>query len=233
VQDERPPHRAVLFDLFDTLCSIDESVYLAGKAEEARLLDVDQEPFVRAWIAAGDDAQKGVLPDLPARVRQTAATLGRRPDDDIVRRIEQVEIEALSAGTALYPDTLPTLAAVRRHPGLKVGLVSNASSAAESLFDRLGLPPFFDRAIFSFRVGAVKPDPRIYLAACAQLEVPPDACLFVGDGNGRELDGAKSLGMDAVRIERPPTLNPYRKEPSRVFDASVDDLRRIVSLIRT
>lgn len=233
MREVRTAHRALLFDLFDTLCSIDERVYLAGKAEEARLLEVETEPFVRAWVAAGDDAQKGVLPDLPARVRRAAAVLGRSPDEATVRRIEQVENDALAAGTSLYPDTLPALTAVRRHPGLKVGLVSNASSAAEPLFERLGLPPFFDRAVFSFRVGAVKPDPRIYLAACAELGVAPGDCLFVGDGNACELDGAKALGMEAVRIERPPTLNPYRKEPSRRFDASIDDLRRVVSMIRT
>ena len=40
-----------------------------------------------------------------------------------------------------------------------------------------------------------KPDPRIYELACAAVDTPPAACLYVGDGADRELHGAKSLGM--------------------------------------
>ena len=71
---EHRPHRAVLFDLFDTLCRIDERTYLEGKAEEARLLDLDPETFLRVWVGFGDEAQAGVLPDIAARVRATTST---------------------------------------------------------------------------------------------------------------------------------------------------------------
>jgi FMN phosphatase YigB (HAD superfamily) len=109
-------------------------------------------------------------------------------------------------------------------------LVSNASSPTESLFESLGLRPFFDAVTWSFRVGATKPEPAIYLDACRALATAPSECLFVGDGNARELDGARALGMTAVRIERDFSLGPYRKEESRLFDASIDDLRRLPAL---
>ncbi len=228
----RPAHRAVLFDLFDTLCRIDEEIYLEGKAEEARILGVDRDAFLRAWMALGDRAQTGILADIPARVRRAAEILGLSPDDATVREVASVEVESLTRGTTLYPDVLPTLGAVRALDGLLTGLVSNASSTAKLLFDRLGLAPYFDHGVFSFQVGVVKPHPRIYLSACEALRVDPEACLFVGDGNGHELDGAKALGMETVRIERPVSLGPYRKGESLCFDASVGDLTRVVSLIR-
>ena len=78
----------------------------------------------------------------------------------------------------------------------------------------------------------IKPDPGIYLEACRLLGVAPAACLFVGDGNGRELDGAKGVGMEAVRIERPVSIGRYRREDSVEFDVSVDTLTRIPSLLR-
>jgi len=230
---ERPPHRAILFDLFDTLCRIDEATYLAGKAEEARLLGFDPKAFLDAWIALGDQAQTGVLSDIPARVRAAAGALGRAPDAELIERVARVEVESLTAGTTLYPDVLPTLVAVRRRDGLKVGLVSNASSTATMLFERLELGAYFDATVFSFQVGVVKPQPAIYLQACVDLRVQPDSCLFVGDGNARELDGAKRVGMEAVRIERPVSLGPYRKEESLLFDFSVGDLTQVVSLLRT
>ena len=230
---ERPPHRAILFDLFDTLCRIDETIYLAGKAEEARLLGFDPESFLGAWIALGDQAQTGVLSDIPARVRAAAVALGRVPEASLIARVARVEVDSLTAGTTLYPDVLPTLRAVSGRDGLKVGLVSNASSTATILFERLALGAYFDATVFSFQVGVVKPQPAIYLRACGDLRVPPGSCLFVGDGNARELDGAKAVGMEAVRIERPVSLGPYRKEESLHFDFSVGDLTHVVSLLRS
>jgi Predicted hydrolase (HAD superfamily) len=49
--------------------------------------------------------------------------------------------------------------------------------------------------VLSYRVGIAKPDTRIYELACAAVDTPPAACLYVGDGADRELHGAKSLGM--------------------------------------
>ncbi len=225
-------HRAVLFDLFDTLCRIDEPTYLEGKAEEARLLGLDPEAFLKVWVGLGDEAQTGALPDVAARVRAAAGALGRAPDRALVERVGRVEIDALQDATTLYPDVLPTLRAVRERGDLRVGLVSNASSSAAILFEGLGLRPYFDRTLFSFEVGVVKPHRAIYLRACGDLGVEPGSCLFVGDGNARELDGACDVGMDTVRIVRPAILGPYRKEASVRFDASVEDLTRVLPLIR-
>ena len=74
-------------------------------------------------------------------------------------------------------------------------------------------------------------DPAIYRAASEALGVAPDACVFVGDGNASELDGARAVGMRAVRIERPFSLAAYRKAESRTFDASIGDLRRLADLL--
>ena len=227
-------HRAVLFDLFDTLCRIDESLYLHGKESEARLLGLPLGEFLQAWVAAGDLSQTGVLPDIAARVRHTVAALGAPPpDDETVLRVAGIEESTLLSATSLYPDVPPALAEVRALPGLKIGLVSNASSTAALLFERLGLRPWFDFVLFSFQAGVMKPSAAIYLKASAALGVSPAECLFVGDGNGAELDGAKAVGMEAVRIERPVSLGPYRKRDSVHFDASVPRLTEVVALIRT
>jgi len=62
------------------------------------------------------------------------------------------------------------------------------------------LAPLFDAALFSSRVGLRKPDPRFYALACERLDVQARGCLYVGDGDGRELTGAQAAGMDAVLI---------------------------------
>ncbi|HYS78987.1 MAG TPA: HAD family hydrolase [Candidatus Dormibacteraeota bacterium] len=229
----RGPHRAVLFDLFDTLVRIDSEKYLAGKREAARLLSVPPDRFIEVWIAAGEPAQTGVLPDIAARIRYAARACGAEPDETLVSRMVRLEEEHMTSGSSLYPDVLPTLAALRARPGVKTGLVSNASSTAAMLFERLGLSGYFKEAVFSFRVGVLKPQPEIYLKACEALHVQPAECLFVGDGNGFELDGAGALGMETVRVERPFTAGPFRKGESLTFDATVDDLTRVLTLVRT
>ncbi|MEE9292084.1 MAG: HAD family hydrolase [Acidobacteriota bacterium] len=228
----RGPHRAVLFDLFDTLCRIDEDLYHRGKEREAEILGVDAETFLTAWLDASDAAQIGELPDLEARARHAASALGVNPSADTLHTIVALERETLRSSASLYPDVLPTLEALRAINGIGLALVSNASSPAAMLCESLGLAPYFDPVVFSFRIGVIKPEPGIYLEACRLLDVAPEACLFVGDGNGRELDGAKWVGMEAVRIERPVSIGRYRKEESVEFDLSVDTLTRIPSLLR-
>ncbi|PYT16555.1 MAG: hypothetical protein DMF51_04500 [Acidobacteria bacterium] len=139
----RGPHRAVLFDLFDTLVRIDSGEYLAGKREAAQVLGVPPERFIGAWIAASDQAQTGVLPDIASRIRYAVRACGAEPDEAMVSRVVLMEEQHLTSGSSLYPDVLPTLGALRAHQEVTTGLVSNASSTAALLVERLGLIGYF------------------------------------------------------------------------------------------
>lgn len=141
------------------------------------------------------------------------------------------EERTLQDATALQPDALPALRALARNPALPLALVSNASPTAEALLDSLGLRRYFAATAWSFRVGVLKPDPAIYREACRALGVPPHRCLFVGDGNARELDGARALGMFAVRITRVMSLPSDSALESRAWDVAIDDLRDIEGLL--
>ncbi len=68
--------------------------------------------------------------------------------------------------------------------------------------------PLFDAAVFSCVVKLKKPDPQIYLRACADLRVVPADCLYVGDGSSRELSGAAAVGMHPVLIRAPHEQHP-------------------------
>ncbi len=223
---------AILFDLYDTLCHLDEGSYREGKRRCAIALGLDPERYFEAWIALQDRCQRGKIATLEERIREACALLGREVDPGTVAEVRRKEEEVLLGCASLHPDVLPALRRVRSGPGWRLALVSNASSPARPLLQALGLLPFFDSLIFSFEVGSVKPEPGIYLAACRSLGVPAGRCLFVGDGNGRELEGAMALGMTAVRIERPEVMEAFRKSPSRRWHHCVQDLRRVADLAR-
>ena len=54
---------------------------------------------------------------------------------------------------------------------------------------------WFDASVFSFDIGAAKPDPGIYLEATRRLRVEPGNAVFVGDGADDELVGAERAGL--------------------------------------
>lgn len=54
--------------------------------------------------------------------------------------------------------------------------------------------------MFSSRIGLRKPDPRVYRLASEQLVVEPEDCLYVGDGDSKELSGAAQASMHPVLI---------------------------------
>jgi FMN phosphatase YigB (HAD superfamily) len=89
-----------------------------------------------------------------------------------------------------------------RERGLKVGLLSNAPpgrSSGASASGRWGMDGLFNAQVFSYQVGVLKPDPRMYRAILAALDVPAEQSLFIDDASANVL-GALRAGMGAVRF---------------------------------
>ncbi len=53
-------------------------------------------------------------------------------------------------------------------------------------------------ALLSCEVGLVKPDPAIYALCLEQLGLTGADCLYVGDGSGNELVGARDAGCHTL-----------------------------------
>ncbi len=83
-------------------------------------------------------------------------------------------------GWVPYPDTAPTLAALRR-AGVPVAVVSNIGFDLRPIFDAWGLTDLVDAFVLSYEVGRCKPDPGIFWRACGMLGVDPEEALMVGD----------------------------------------------------
>jgi len=103
------------------------------------------------------------------------------------------------ANFELYEDALPVLEELRS-AGLKLGLVSNTGRNLEAFVVHHRLE--VDVAIGSRAHGYTKPDPTIFRAALARLEVEPAAAAMVGDSLEDDIEGAAAIGMRAVLIDR-------------------------------
>jgi putative hydrolase of the HAD superfamily len=99
----------------------------------------------------------------------------------------------------LYEDALPVLDELRG-AGLKLGLVSNTGRDLEEFVFHHRLE--VDVAIGSRAHGYTKPDPTIFHAALARLEVEPAAAAMVGDSLEDDVEGATALGMRAILVDR-------------------------------
>jgi HAD superfamily hydrolase (TIGR01549 family) len=83
---------------------------------------------------------------------------------------------------------------------LRLGIVANQSEAARERLDRAGIGDLFDHHGLSGFSGLRKPDPRAFLAAAEALDVPPAACIMVGDRIDNDIAPAKMLDMATIQF---------------------------------
>lgn len=84
---------------------------------------------------------------------------------------------------------------------VRVGIISAGLRVkqAEKLV-RLGVLPWLDPGaiFFSDQMGVSKPNPKIYVKACAALKVAPERALYVGDRPATDVTPARAAGMKTV-----------------------------------
>ena len=97
-------------------------------------------------------------------------------------------------------------------PRYKVGILSNAWSDVRKFHNaKFKLNTWVDVAVYSAEIKLLKPDPRIYQFALAQLGVPANACLFVDDALVN-VQAARALGMIGVHCQNTAqTIDEIRK----------------------
>jgi HAD superfamily hydrolase (TIGR01549 family) len=113
--------------------------------------------------------------------------------------VEMTSAWELHENFDLYEDTLPVLEELRRH-GLKLGLVSNTGRDLDEFVRHHRLD--VDAALGSRAHGWTKPHETIFRAVLELLEVAPEAAAMVGDSIEDDVEGARSLGMRAILLDR-------------------------------
>jgi putative hydrolase of the HAD superfamily len=108
--------------------------------------------------------------------------------------------EPLFKTIGLYPHVRETVLALR-DAGLKLGVLSDFPP--ETKLSNLNLSGFWDAVLCSERVGALKPDPAAFRALSAELAVPANRLLYVGNSVRYDIIGAKSAGMKAALVVSP------------------------------
>jgi FMN hydrolase / 5-amino-6-(5-phospho-D-ribitylamino)uracil phosphatase len=97
---------------------------------------------------------------------------------------------------ALYDDVVPGLSALSERFAL--GTVSNGFADLH----KIGISSHFKVSLAAHSFGCAKPDPRIFMAACAALQLLPDQVMYVGDDLALDVLGAQQVGMRGVWMNR-------------------------------
>lgn len=103
----------------------------------------------------------------------------------------------------------------------KLGIVSNWDLSFEGVMERLGVLKYFDVAVCSCRVGAAKPDPRIFEYALEQAGASPSQAWFIGDQAEYDTDPAGALGMKTVLVDYYGKSKPDERGRADVFAPSI------------
>ena len=114
------------------------------------------------------------------------------PEGRRIQDTAQIDIEFFDG----VPETLHRL----KDAGARLGVVTNTHDSTASKrkwFRKVGIDTLWDSFATSCELHLCKPEPGIYLAALAPLDLYPEDTAFVGHA-AAELAGAKSLGMTTV-----------------------------------
>ena len=205
----RPPLRAVLFDLGETLVSEERSWEAWAdwlEVPRARLLAV-----MRTVIEQGDHHRR-IFEIL-------------RPDVDV----EAEEAKRASAGVPsheelydFYPDALGCLATLRA-AGLRVGVAGNQHASVEAWLRRRLEPE--DLIASSGAWGVQKPCPAFFARLIELANESPEAIAYVGDRVDNDVVPAADAGIVTVFVRRGPWGEVHARWPAVArADIRVDDL---------
>lgn len=144
-------------------------------------------------------------------------------DGDFNMAIELYRTFSYPGNYTAYPDAREILPSLRGR-GLQLGLISNFEEWLECLLEELGLLPYLDLVYISGKVGVEKPHPGIFQAALEGAGVEPERAMHVGDSLLSDVEGARSVGITPViidRFHRYPDVDCYR----------ITDLRQLENIL--
>jgi HAD superfamily hydrolase (TIGR01509 family) len=239
--------RAVSFDLFDTLVSVDPArlphLNFNG-ANHRSTLPLLADALAPEYPAATRIEILNTLASQPVRPPFPPEQCREIPDqflfeavlsglgaprythpEILAARLCDIQMEAIAASIHACPGALEVLRALRT-AGFRVALLSNLShaSAIGNLLSKSGLEGLFDATILSENIGFCKPHPAMFRALLEKLNLSPQHIVHIGDDAVADIWGASSFGMRSIWLS--PAARPYpagRHQPTW----TISDLRQL------
>jgi putative hydrolase of the HAD superfamily len=189
-------------------------------------LQVDREEFRQAFYAADDHltethaiAGAGLEETLEAQGERLWRALGLKADNDRIRAIAADFLDGIKGYVERNRQLLVSLKG-----RYDLGIVSNFYGNLDRVCGDLGIRDLFHCIVDSSCEGVLKPDPRIFQAALDRIGISPDEAVFVGDNLGRDMEGAKGVGIPHIWLAG---KDSERAEPCCPGDPVIETLNAI------
>ncbi len=184
------------FDLFHTLVLLEPNP--EREDNEFAILGIPRSEWTRAAMRDYELRATGVLRDPEEIVACMVRNTGVSADAVTVKRIlEARKRRYRRTFSVIRPSILAAIATLHAR-GKRLVLVSNADVLDSLYWEGSPLSRFFHDAVFSWAVGCMKPDRKIYELAMESVGADPGQSVFIGDGGHDELSGAKEAGLKTV-----------------------------------
>ncbi|HUW10774.1 MAG TPA: HAD family hydrolase [Anaerolineae bacterium] len=133
----------------------------------------------------------------------------------------------------LRPEAVAALDSLQKE-GIRLAIISNIVSRelVPRQLAEYGIAHYFDPIITSSSFGWRKPNVRIFEEATRLMQLPPEACAYVGDTVSRDVIGARRAGYRlAIQIRSSLTDKSDRGTDHVPPDAVITDLTQVVDVI--
>lgn len=221
--------RAVLFDVDGTLYrQRPMRLLMAAELGALALRQPRRAPAVWRTLSAYRKAQeslRGREDAHAARQLELAASRARMSTEDVAAIVDEWMVERplkylARCRAAGLVDLLEFLSARR----VQIGILSDYP--AQKKIDALGVSHYFSIVLCGgdADVGAFKPSPRGFLAACARWQLDPGDVLYVGDRMDADAAGAAAAHMPAVIV----TSEQIRTTAGTLAVSSLERLRHVL-----
>ena len=202
--------KAVIFDLDNTLYDYD----LCNAAAEAALYREISDQLKISCETAGAVVKKAkinVKKNLGAEVaashnrllymQNVCEQLGKDPLK-YAMRFYNAYWDVMLMEMKLFDYVIPFINTLQGR-GMQTGILTDLTAHIQyRKMEALGLTGYVDCLVTSEEAGAEKPSDKIFHLMLKKLKVLPKEALMIGDSQFRDIEGAVSVGMQAVRFEK-------------------------------
>lgn len=188
----------VIFDVFETLVTLNNNPYPYFGQEIAKDMGVPWEQFSVTWRKTDKDRTLGKI-TFEETIKNIMLDFACFSDEKysiiLNKRYEHREYSFKK----VRKDIVTMLSELKKED-CKIGILSNCFSEEQECIRKSELLNYLDTAVLSCEVGMAKPSVSIFELCMKNLwqsEKPlePSQFLYVGDGGSEELETASKLGM--------------------------------------
>ncbi len=180
--------KGIIFDYGNVIARVDNNKFLQRLAERSPLPVRELEHIIYHNPNISREFESGRI--TSAEFYEQVTQLGN---------VSMSEAEFKTAFTDIFERIPGTLSLIRYlKPRYRIGLLSNTNPLDfDAEIAKVEVFPLFDAVTVSFRLGVMKPDPRIYLEAVGKLGLSPAQCIYIDDIPSY-VDGARVCGLHAI-----------------------------------